>query len=73
MGTKNEPKPALAPDALYFGDNGRCFCGAHAGMTARYTGRDLSGRRVHKVTEADRAYAKREGWAIGCEECREPR
>jgi hypothetical protein len=47
-----EPKPALDARKLYLGDNGRCFCGklACAGMTAYFTGRDISGQRVHKLT-----------------------
>jgi hypothetical protein len=35
---------------LYFGDNGRCFCGHHAGMSAAYTGMDISGQEVEKIT-----------------------
>lgn len=47
-----DPLPALRSVALYFGDNGRCFCGRlHcAGMNAHYTGRDLSGQRVERIT-----------------------
>ena len=43
--------PALRADALYLGDNGRCFCGelACAGMTAFYTGRDISGQPVDEI------------------------
>lgn len=43
------PEPVLDGEAIYLGDNGRCFCGEHAGMTARYTGRDLSGQRVLRL------------------------
>ena len=50
MQTMTMPKPKLRDDALYLGDNGRCFCGAHAGVTARFTGRDLSGQRVMHLT-----------------------
>lgn len=45
-------KPKLSPSALYIGDNGRCFCGAHAGCSAKFTGRDISGQRVVRVTPA---------------------
>jgi hypothetical protein len=55
--------------ALYLGDNGRCFCGTHAGVTAQATGRDLSGQRVHKVTEGDHAYMASIGSCIKCETC----
>lgn len=46
------PVSALTPDALYLGDNGRCFCGELrcAGMTAYYSGRDLSGQKLMALT-----------------------
>lgn len=49
--TRTERRPALRADALYLGDNGRCFCGALecAGQTAYFTGRDLSGQRVEEI------------------------
>lgn len=47
-----DPSPVLKDDALYLGDNGRCFCGKHAGASARYTGRDLSGQKVLRITKA---------------------
>jgi len=63
-------KTKLQPDALYLGDNGRCFCGRHAGASASMTGRDISGQRVHRVTEADIAYAKTQlGHVMQCETC----
>jgi hypothetical protein len=43
-------EPVLKPTALYLGDNGRCYCGAHAGMSAAYTGRDISGQEVLELT-----------------------
>ena len=60
-------KPKLSPTDLYLGDNGRCFCGEHAGASAKYTGRDISGQRVHKVSDADRAEAIAEGFTLACE------
>lgn len=61
----------LIPTALYLGDNGRCFCGNHAGAVAQATGRDLSGHRIHRVTDADQAYMRSEfGSALECESCR---
>lgn len=67
--TYAEPKPVLDPAALYFGDNGRCFCGKlHcAGMTPHFTGRDLSGQRVERITPA---ILRAEGLErIRCEMC----
>jgi len=46
------PQPVLDAGSLYLGDNGRCFCGAHAGHSAKYSGRDLSGQQVLRVTPA---------------------
>ena len=60
----------LQPNALYLGDNGRCFCGNHAGITAKVTGRDLSGQKVQKVTPADQEYMRAEFDAtFECEDC----
>lgn len=69
MTTKNDLVSVLDDHELYLGDNGRCFCGAHAGMSARYSGRDLSGQPVMKITFADRVEAKRLGWTPQCETC----
>jgi hypothetical protein len=43
-------KKVLQPHTLYLGDNGRCYCGEHSGMSALYTGRDISGQKVLEVT-----------------------
>lgn len=47
---REEKVGVLKPDTLYLGDNGRIFCRTHAGMTAFFTGRDLSGQKVMEVT-----------------------
>ena len=59
----------LKPDALYLCDNGACYCGRHCGTTAQYTGRDISGQKVLRVTGAMMDEAIRTGWAIACETC----
>jgi hypothetical protein len=38
-------------------------------MSAHFTGRDLSGHRVHEVTEADQREARRMGVTLACETC----
>jgi hypothetical protein len=65
--------PMLREDALYLGDNGRCFCGKerHAGTTAYFTGRDLSGQTAYEVTELDRREARRMRIPLACEGCRQ--
>ena len=63
----------LDPDAIYLGENGRAFCGTHAGATAAYTGRDLDGRPVHRVTPRDVCDGQEIGVTFRCETCgREP-
>jgi hypothetical protein len=47
------------------GDGGSIFCGAHAGATARYSGRDLSGQPVMEITPAMLPAWRREIAAIG--------
>ena len=64
------PKPKLLDDALYFTDNGRVLCGQDAGTSARYTGRDISGQRVARVThEDDVLWLAQLGEHISCEQC----
>lgn len=65
------PAPVLKPDAIYIGDNGRSFCGEHAGATAKYTGRDLSGLEVFLVTpERALEYSRlSKGGRVTCETC----
>jgi hypothetical protein len=48
--TTTDPKPVLNDETIYLGDNGRAYCGEHSGCSARYTGRDISGQSVMKVT-----------------------
>jgi hypothetical protein len=72
-----EPKPKLRPDRLYLGDNGRCFCGGNngrcAGSSAYFTGRDLSGQRVHAITPREilemRAFMG-DDFRLRCEGCK---
>ena len=44
-------KMVLDPDALYISDNGRILHGRCSGMSAQFTGRDISGQPVMPVTE----------------------
>lgn len=55
--------------ALYFTDNGAVLCGDHLGMTAKASGRDISGQKIEKVTPDDVRWAQGEGWTIKCEHC----
>lgn len=56
--------------AIYLGDNGRCYCGEHLGITARLTGRDLSGQPVYRVTPEDTQEAAQMGVTLVCEQPR---
>lgn len=45
--------PVLLPFRVYSGDNGQLICTQCAGQTALFTGRDLSGRKLVPMTDAD--------------------
>jgi hypothetical protein len=69
---RTPPEPALDPDTLYIGDNGRVFCGKSpcAGSSALYTGRDISGARVDRLSPGDiQAWITEAGTAPECEGC----
>lgn len=67
---KDEIKPVLKDDAVYFTDNGRILHGKCCGMSARYTGRDISGQKVMKVTPAiERQCREQYGFTPICETC----
>jgi len=73
MTDTQELVPVLRDDTLYLGDNGRCFCGEMrcAGMTPYFTGRDLSGQRVLRITSEMADRMARDGgqtWPT-CEMC----
>ena len=66
----DNPKPVTNPDHLYFTDNGRVLCGEHLGMSAMYTGYDISGQKIVRVTPAEAEAAKRDlDCALDCEDC----
>ena len=70
--TTTGPDPALDPDRLYQGDNGRIFCGAPrcAGITAAMTGRTVAGQRVALVTaRTAEVWVNAVGYAPRCESC----
>jgi hypothetical protein len=59
---------ALAPDAVYFADNERAIWLRCAGMSALYTGRDISGKRVERATlDHCREWQREIGRALSCE------
>lgn len=53
MNSNTTPRPVLLDGAVYWSDGGRRICVRCAGASALYTGRDLSGQRVERVTAAD--------------------
>jgi hypothetical protein len=62
------PRPFKAdPTALYFTDNGCILCGEHLGSSAKFTGRDISGQKIKKVTPDDARAAAKDGWTLKCE------
>lgn len=70
---RDDEKRRRAPkleQQLFIGDNGRIFCAAHMGATARATGRDLSGQPVHPVNDDDRVcWLDMMGKPMACECC----
>jgi len=62
---------ALDEGTIYIGDNGRMFCGRLecAGASAHFTGRDISGQFVLRLTDADRQELAKYQLAAACEVC----
>ena len=48
-----DPRPVLPEGAVFWSDNGRCICASCAGASARFTGHDISGQPVRRVTLED--------------------
>ena len=46
-------RPLLREGALYWADNGRVLRAKCAGQSALYTGRDISGQKVERITVED--------------------
>lgn len=56
--------PVLQDDELYITDNGAVYCGKHCGVAARYTGKDISGQKVERLSAGDANNA-----GLSCEQC----
>jgi hypothetical protein len=59
---------------VFFTDNGRILCGEHLGVTARATGRDLSGDEIVEVDPASEVELRKAHGPAGktialCERC----
>lgn len=59
----------ISNDMVYLTDNGAAYCGEHLGMTAKMTGRDLSGQAIMPVTPEVAAEAVEMGYEVTCEQC----
>jgi hypothetical protein len=55
------PRTKISDQAIYLADNGAAYCGAHLGVTARMTGRDLSGQAIQRVNAGDSGGGGRDG------------
>lgn len=53
MNSNTTPRPVLVSGAVYWSDGGRLICTCCAGASARYTGRDISGQKVERVSIED--------------------
>ena len=54
---------------LYLCDNGACYCHDHLGMTAKATGRDISGQPICPVQPSDVRDMEAQGFTLACEKC----
>ena len=64
------PQKVTDDDAIYLVDNGECLCGEHLGSSAMYTGRDISGQPIHRVTPEDARYMMSHYERVpACERC----
>lgn len=59
----------ISDSTVYLCDNGAAYCGAHLGMTARYSGRDISGQPIQPCTPEVVREAQAMGWTPECETC----
>lgn len=63
-------KKRLKKNTIYFADNGRLICHECAGMSALYTGRDISGQKVEPLSKGDMLWLAKEcfdGTHCSCE------
>jgi len=61
--TRGKVCPDCYPDAprepgLYFTDNGAVYCLDHLGTAARFTGRDISGQAIQRLTDSDERFLR---------------
>lgn len=54
---------------IYSCDNGALYCEEHLGMTARATGRDISGKKIRRVRLSDVREFEAMGLTLACETC----
>ncbi len=60
----------ISDTTVYLCDNGAAYCGRHLGMTARYSGHDISGQPIQPVTPDVVREAQRYGYDVPvCETC----
>ena len=66
--TSPDPTPVLKLGVIYAADNGCLICLHCAGMSAKYTGRDISGQRVTKIPHSQTVdWFKEFGKPMSCE------
>lgn len=65
---KTKAKSVIKPGIIYTSDNGRLICLHCAGMSAKFTGRDISGQRVQAVPVSETVAWRAEfGRDLACE------
>lgn len=64
----SNPKPKLKPGIIYSADNGQLICLKCAGMSAKFTGHDISGQKVQTMPRSEtRKWFKEFGKPMSCE------
>lgn len=60
----------ISDSTIYLTDNGAALCGEHLGVTAKMTGRDLSGQEIMPITPEIAAENQAlYGYVPTCEHC----
>ena len=71
--TKRASRFTADADAIYLTDNGASRCGSHLGVTAQFSGRDISGQRILRLCATDAAWWQQHNDAGNlpmCETCK---
>lgn len=66
MNAAAKQRSVLQDGVVYLGDNGQAICSCCAGYSAKFSGRDISGQAVLKVTANDLLEVGAESMSCEC-------